>query len=99
MYLPVPNGTRRLLVEIGERVAELCPKFIRGHGIVCLENGCLELKCAGMRGVLMKDGDGVDDEGEGVGDGLGGDERQWLVVGFLDGGKLSVQEGGDGPVL
>ncbi len=52
-----------------------------------------------MRGVLMKGGDGVDDQGEDVGDGLGGDEQQWLVVGFRDGGELSVQEGGDGQVL
>ncbi len=34
-----------------------------------------------------------------VGDGLGGDERQWLVVGFRDEGELSVQEGCDGQVL
>ncbi len=45
-----------LLVEIGERAAELCPKFVRGHGIEFLENRCLVLKCAEMRGVLMKNG-------------------------------------------
>ncbi len=45
-----------LLVEIGEGVAELCPKFVREHGIEFLENRCLVLKCAAMRGVLMKNG-------------------------------------------
>ena len=55
-----------------------------------------KLKCAGMRGVLMKYGDGVDDEpeGEDVGDGLGGDERQWLVVGFRDGGNCLSKKAG-----
>jgi hypothetical protein len=43
-----------LLVEICERVAELCSKFVRAHGIEFLENRCLVLKCAAMRGVLMK---------------------------------------------
>jgi hypothetical protein len=33
---------------------ELCPKFVREHGIELLENGCLVLKCASMRGVFMK---------------------------------------------
>ncbi len=46
-----------VLVEIGERTAELCQKIISGHGIGFLENRCLLLKCAGMRGVLMKDRD------------------------------------------
>ena len=96
---PSAGSQEDLLVEMSERVAELCPKFVRGQGIEYFENGCLVLKCAGMRGVLMKDGDRVDDEGEDVGDGLGGDERQWLVVGFRDGGELSIQEGGDGQVL
>ena len=69
-----------VLVEIGERTAELCPKIIRGHGIEFLENRCLVLKCAGMRGDLMKDRDTVDDEGEDVSNGLGGDVRHGLVV-------------------
>ncbi len=47
----------------------------------------------------MKDGDRVDDDGEYVGDCLGGDERQWLVVDFRNAGELSVQEGGDSQVL
>ncbi len=70
---PSAGSQEDLLIEIGERlgVAELCPKFVRGHGIECLENGCLVLKCAGMWGVLMKDGDGVYDEGEDVDNGLG----------------------------
>ncbi len=62
-----------VLVEIGERTAELCPKIIRGHGIKFLENRCLVLKCAGMRGVLMKDSGTVDDEDEDVSNCLGGD--------------------------
>ncbi len=71
-----------VLVEIGERTAELCLKIIRGHGIEFLENRCqcLVLKCAGMRGDLMKDRDAVDDEGEDVSDGLGGDVLHGLVV-------------------
>ncbi len=69
-----------VLVEISERTAELCPKIIRGHGIEFLENRCLVLKCAGMRGVLMKDSDTVDDEGEDVSNCLGGDVRHGLVV-------------------
>ncbi len=43
-----------LLKEIGERVAELCPKFVREHGIEFLEKRRLVFKCAAMRGVLMK---------------------------------------------
>ncbi len=59
-----------VLVEISEKTAELCPKIIRGpHGIEFLENRCFVLKCAGMRGVLMKDRDTVDD----VSNGLGGE--------------------------
>ncbi len=48
-----------LLVEIGERVAELCSKFVRGHGIQFLENRInrfLVLRCVAMRGFLMKNG-------------------------------------------
>ena len=45
-----------LLVEIGERIVELCPKFVREHGIEFLENRCLVLRCAAVRGVLMKNG-------------------------------------------
>ncbi len=33
----------------------------------------------------MKNGDRADDEGKDVGDGLGGDERRWLVVDCRDG--------------
>ncbi len=62
-----------VLAEISERTAELCPKIIRGHGIELLENRCLVLKCAGMRGVLMKDRDAVEDEGEDVNNCLGGE--------------------------
>ncbi len=62
-----------VLVEISERTAELCPKIIRGHGIKLFENRCLVLKCAGMRGNLTKDSDAVDDEGEDLSNGLGGD--------------------------
>ncbi len=60
---PIAGTLEDRLVELGERVAELCPKFVIGNGIECLENGCLVLKCAGTRRVLMKDGDGVNDEG------------------------------------
>jgi hypothetical protein len=67
------------LIEIGERTAELCPKIIRGHGIKFLEN-CLVLKCVGMRGVLMKDCDTVNDEGEDLSNGLGGEGLHGLVV-------------------
>ena len=81
------------LVESSQRVAELCTKFVSGHGIECLENGCLVLKRSGMRGVLMKDGDGVEDKCEDVGHCLGGDVRHWLVVRCRDGGEHSVQEG------
>ncbi len=45
-----------LLVETGERVVELCSKFVREHGIEFLENRCLVLKCAAMRVVLNKNG-------------------------------------------
>ncbi len=38
------------------------------------------LKCVGMRGVLMKDHDTVDDEGEDVSNCLGGDILHGLVV-------------------
>ncbi len=71
-----------VLVEIGERTADLCPKIIRGHGIEFLENRCLmlNLKCMGMRGVLMKDRDAVDDEGQDVSNSLGGDVLYGLVV-------------------
>ncbi len=69
-----------VLVEIGERTAELCQKIIRGHGIKLFENRSLVLKCAGMRGVLMKDRDTVDDEGEDLSKGLGGDLLHGLVV-------------------
>ena len=44
-----------LLVEIDERVAELCSKFVREHCIEFLENRRLVLKCAAMRD-LMKNG-------------------------------------------
>ncbi len=70
---PSPCFLEDVLVEISERTAELCPKIIRGHRIEFLENRCLVLKCAGMRGVLMKDYDAVDDEGEDVSNWLGGD--------------------------
>jgi len=43
-----------LLVEIDERVAELCSKFVREHCIEFLENRLLVLKCAAMRGVDKK---------------------------------------------
>ncbi len=33
-----PGFLEDVLVEIGERTAELCPKIIRGHGIEFLEN-------------------------------------------------------------
>jgi hypothetical protein len=69
-----------VLVEISERTAELCPKIIRGHGIKFLENRCLVLKCAGTRGVSMKDSDTFDDEGEDVSNCLGGDVWHGLVV-------------------
>ncbi len=88
-----------VLVESSERVAELCTKFVSGHGIECLEKRCLVLKRTGMRGVMMKDGDGVDDECEDVGHGLGGDVRHWLVVRCRDGGENSVQEGCNGQVF
>ncbi len=88
-----------VLVESSERVVKLCTKFVSGHVIAFLENRCLVLKRAGMRGVLMKDGDRVDDEGEDVGDGLGGDVRHRLVVRCRDGGENSVQEGCNGQVL
>jgi hypothetical protein len=84
-----------VLVEIGERTEELCPKIIRGHGIEFLENRCFVLKCAGMTGVLMKDRDAVDD----VSNGLGGDILHGLVVHSRYGGENSVQEGGYGQVL
>ncbi len=45
-----------LLVKLGERVAKFCSNFVREHGIEFLENRCLVLKCAAMRGVLMKNG-------------------------------------------
>jgi hypothetical protein len=79
-----------VLVDIGKRTAELCPKIIRGHGIEFLENRCLVLKCTGMRGVLMKDRDTVDDEGEDVSNvlvvtyGIG-----WLFVAAMAGKTLS----------
>ncbi len=38
---PSAGSLEDLLVEIGERVAELCPKSLRGRGIECLENGWL----------------------------------------------------------
>ncbi len=41
-----------VLVESRERFKELCPKFVRGYGI--REMRCLKLKCAGIRGVLMR---------------------------------------------
>ena len=47
----------------------------------------------------MKDGDGVDGQCKDVGDCLGVDELQWLVVGCLDGGENPVQECGDGQAL
>jgi hypothetical protein len=65
-----------VLVEISERTAELCPKIIRGHGIEFLETRCFVLKCAGVRGVLMKDRDTVDD----VSNCLGGDVLHGLVI-------------------
>ena len=45
----------------------------------------------------MKDGDGVDGKCKDVGDGLGVDELQWLVVGCLDGGENPVPL--DGTIL
>jgi hypothetical protein len=45
-----------VLVESVEGVAELCPNFANGHGIEFLKNRCLELKCAGIRIVLMENG-------------------------------------------
>ena len=47
----------------------------------------------------MKHRDSIDDEGEDVGDRLGADVLQWLVVGCCDGGENFVQEGEDGQVL
>jgi hypothetical protein len=43
-----------LLVEIDERVAELCSKFVREHCIEFLENSRLVLKCVAMRGLDEK---------------------------------------------
>ncbi len=43
-----------LLVEIDERVAELCSKFVREHCIEFLENRRLVLKCVSMRGLDEK---------------------------------------------
>ena len=43
-----------LLVEIDERVAELCSKLVREHCIEFLENRCFVLKCAAMRGLDEK---------------------------------------------
>jgi hypothetical protein len=58
-HSPSAGFLEDVLVEIGERIAELCPKIISGHGIKFIENRCLVLKCTGMRGVLMKDRDTV----------------------------------------
>jgi hypothetical protein len=52
-----PRGAGSLvdfLIEIDERVAELCSKFVREHCIEFLENRHLVLKCAAMRGVDKK---------------------------------------------
>ena len=46
-----PSFLEDLLVECGESHAELCPIFVRGHGI---ENRCLVLKCERIKGVLLK---------------------------------------------
>ncbi len=43
-----------VLVESRERFKELCPKFVRGYGTEFREIRCLKLKCAGIRGALMK---------------------------------------------
>ncbi len=43
-----------LLVEIEERVAELCSKFVREHCIEFLENRRLVLKRVAMRGLDEK---------------------------------------------
>ena len=43
--------------------------------------------------------DRVDDEAEDVGDGLGGDERSWPVLGRGDGRENSIQKAGDVHVL
>ncbi len=43
-----------LLVEIDERVAELCSKLVRAHCIEFLENRHLVLKCAAMRRLVEK---------------------------------------------
>jgi hypothetical protein len=43
-----------LLVEIDEKVAELCSKFIREHCIEFLENRRLVLMCVAMRGLDEK---------------------------------------------
>jgi hypothetical protein len=52
-----------------------------------------------MRGDLMKDRDTVDDEGEDLSNGLGGDVRHGLLVRCRYGGENSVHEGGYGQVL
>jgi hypothetical protein len=49
-----------VLVESRERFKEPCPKFVRGYGIEFREIRCLKLKCAGIRGALMKNGKFLD---------------------------------------
>jgi hypothetical protein len=52
-----------------------------------------------MTGDLTKDRDTVDDEGEDLSNGLGGDILHGLVVRCRYGGENSVQEGSYGQVL
>ena len=45
---------KELFIECGKRLAEFCTKFVRGHRIKFLENGCLVLTCEGLKGFLLK---------------------------------------------
>ena len=72
---PSAGSQEDVPVESGENVAELCPKIVSGHFDQFPENRCLVLKRTGMREVLMKLRDAVDDQGEDVGDLLGADVR------------------------
>ncbi len=54
--IPVRTGTYQVHTVLIIQAAEFCPKFVRVHGIKFLENRCLQLKCAGIRGVLRENG-------------------------------------------